>query len=360
MRRLQLIIVILLVPALMWGQKRYQASNASEHGTAGKRGFSYRDVESQVDALFGLHASYYTGNHHLIGFSAEGGWSTMLTSMPNVSYKPGGGSGGLHFVYEFQHTGFLLQTGVGLTYQNVTNALGDSTITVQAKKDMRFGDPWNLDLYISNQRFDESQQVYAQVPLYMGRYFFGKQTIWYFLAGVKVNYKLWGNTKQTTHSTSIIKYEQVDESFSYKDTIINRIGDDLKLKFDLLAHLEVGYEYSLFQNSRSYKTKRRDRIDCRIRVSAFADFSVLDICPNTGNEQNQLYKTNIITSYEFHPEGQLAINYSDSNYQMSHVFSTTTSPQNAWLRNVFVGVRATVLFGFQNKERCILCSPWKR
>ena len=355
MRRLQLIIVILLIPTLMWGQKRYQASTAAEHRTAGKSGFSYRDVESQVDALFGLHASYYTGNHHLIGFSAEGGWSTMLTSMPNVSVQPGGGSGGLHFVYEFQHTGFILQTGLGVTYQNVTNTLGDTTLSFRGlTRNTRVGD---LDFSLFNTfngRSDIAQQVYAQLPVYMGRYFFGKQTIWYFLAGVKVNYKLWGNTKQTVRNAySSGEYTKYIGIFPLTDTIpMVRTGDDLKLKFDLLAHLEVGYEYSLFQNSLSYKTKRRDRIDCRIRVSAFADFSVLDLCPKTGNV---LYNTNPKSFYEF--EHDFAADY--DAFEMNHVFSSADA-QNAWLRNVFVGVRATVLFGFQNKERCILCSPWKR
>ena len=89
-----------------------------------------------------------------------------------------------------------------------------------------------------------------------------------------------------------------------------------------------------------------------IRVSAFADFSVLDLCPKTGNV---LYNTNPKSFYEF--EHDFAADY--DAFEMNHVFSTADA-QKAWLRNVFVGVRATVLFGFQNKERCILCSPWKR
>ena len=39
---------------------------------------------------------------------------------------------------------------------------------------------------------------------------------------------------------------------------------------------------------------------------------------------------------------------------MNHAFSTKDA-QKGWMRNIFVGVRLTVLFGLPAQQKCILC-----
>ena len=84
-------------------------------------------------------------------------------------------------------------------------------------------------------------------------------------------------------------------------------------------------------------------MDCRIRFAAFADFGILNINPKT---DKVFYGVPMESLYDF------------PTYRMDHVFSTVDS-KPYWLRNINVGVRFTVLFGFQGKERCILCDPWR-
>lgn len=353
MSKLRYILLILcLLPALSWAQRRYSVSDKSEYETAKQKGFSTKDVDNQTDMLLGLHASLYSGAHHLIGFSAEGSWSSFVSSMPNTSVKPGGGSAGFHLLYEFQYNGFILQTGVGVAYQQVRTNIADTSIYHTNMTDTWSGiNPVDFTLkHRFTERQDMAQQAYGQVPLYAGHYFFGAHGIGYFLAGVRANYAFWGNTSQKLIGTTTGLYEryigvweEMDNHGFRKDVPIERKGEQLKLKLDVMAHAEIGYEYNTQQSARDYRVRPSDRLDGRLRFAAFADFGILNICPNT---DGAFYETPDRTIYDF------------STYRMDHVFSTTDA-KAFWMRNLFVGVRVTFLFGFKPEEHCILCDPWR-
>ena len=343
-----IVLTLCLLPALVWGQRRYSTSNQDEYALQSKKGFSTKDVEGKTDALIGTHSSLYTGPHHLIGFSLEGSWSTFISTMPQAANTPGGGSGGAHFLYEFQRSGFLLQTGLGAAFQRVTTPISDTTIYHYNRIDPYEG-VFTLKHYFYNRK-DVAQQLYVQVPLYFGHYFFGEYGIGYFLAGVHFNYALWGNTRQTLIGTTTGKYEkyvgiweEMDNHGFRKDVPIERKGSQLKLKFDVMAHAEIGYEYNTQQGAKNYRTRPMDRMDGRLRIAAFADFGILNTCPNT---DKPFYETPEATIFDF------------PTYQMEHVFSTPDAKQY-WMRNLFVGLRFTFLFGFQPNDKCILCDPWK-
>ena len=136
MRNLRFILLILMLcPMLGLAQRRYSASTKPEIDLHRQSGFSSRDVENKTDALFGLHASLYSGTHHLIGLSLDGGWSTFFNNMPTVRNTPGGGSVGIHFLYEYQYSGLIVQTGIGLAYQRVYTDLTDTAIYHYNMKD---------------------------------------------------------------------------------------------------------------------------------------------------------------------------------------------------------------------------------
>lgn len=347
-----ILLSLCLLPALLGAQRRYSISQHSEYETGRANGFSTKDVESQTDVLFGLHASEYSGTHHLIGLSLEGAWSSIVSSMPAASVAPGGGSAGLHFVYEFQHNGFLLQTGLGVAYQRVTNNIADTAIyhaDIPDQWSSADGATYTLK-HLFTDRQDMSQQLYGQVPLYFGHYIFGSRGIGYFLAGVRAGYAFWGNTQQRMNGSTFGMYEryvgiweEMDNHGFRKDVPIERTGEQLKLKFDLTAHAEIGYEYNTRQSAKDYRVRPSDRMDGRIRVAAFADFGILNICPNT---KNVFYDIPEASIYDF------------PTYQMAHIFSTEDA-RKFWARNVAVGIRITFLFGFTPPERCILCDPWK-
>lgn len=343
-----IVLTLCLLPAFVWGQRRYSTGDKVEYSLEGKSGFSTREVEDKTDALFGTHTSLYSGSHHLFGLSLEGSWSSFISPMPQTSNTPGGGSAGLHLLYEYQYSGFLVQTGVGASYQRVFTPIADTAIYHE-----HMVDPWGGEFTLKHyfhDRQDEAQQIYIQLPLYFGRYFFGTQGIGYFLAGVHFNYAVWGNTRQTLIGTTTGMYEkyvgiweEMDNHGFRKDVPIEREGSQLKLKFDIMAHGEVGYEYNTQQGAKDYRMRPMDRLDGRIRFAAFVDFGILNSCPNT---DNPFYYTPEETIYDF------------PTYEMEHVFSTEDA-KKFWMRNLFVGVRISFLFGLEPEERCILCDPWR-
>lgn len=354
MRKLQYVILLtlILLPVWLQAQKRYSVSEQPEYQLAEKSEFSTKDVENKTDALFGLHASLYSGSHHLIGASVEGSWSSFFSSMPSAHITPGGGGIGLHFLYEYQYSGFILQTGFGAAYQRVFTNVADTSIYHEHMQDTWSGiNPVEFTLkHRFTDRQDMSQQAYGQIPLYLGHYIFGSSGIGYFLAGVHANFAFWGTTAQRMTGTTTGLYEryvgiweEMDNHGFRKDVPIERTGSQLKLKFDVLAHAEMGYEYNTRQAVKDYRVRPSDRLDCRIRVAGFVDCGILNICPNTNNV---FYGIPSETIYDF------------STYRMDHIFSTQEA-KAFWMRNLFVGVRFTVLFGFQPAERCILCDPWR-
>jgi len=329
-------------------QRRYSTGDKVEYSLEGQRGFTTKDVENKTDKLFGTHASLYSGSHHLFGVSAEGGWSNLITTMPQASNTPGGGSVGLHLLYEFQYSGFIFQTGLGLVYQRIATPIADTVIYHEHMIDP-YGAAFTLKHYFYD-RTDRCQQLHGQLPLYFGKYFFGSVGIGYFLAGLHVNYAFWGNTKQTLRGTTTGMYEQyigiweeMDNHGFRKDVPIEREGEQLKLKFDIMAHGEIGYEYNFQQGAKDYRVSPSDRLDARLRVGAFIDFGILNICPNT---DKPFYETQEETIFDF------------PTYRMEHVFSTTDA-RKYWVRNMSVGLRLTFLFALDPEERCILCDPWK-
>ena len=346
-----ILLTLCLTGAYTWAQRRYSASERSEYEISQKRGFSTKDVENRTDVLFGLHASQYSGSHHLLGFSAEGGWASFVSSMPNAAITPGGGVAAIHLLYEYQYSGFILQTGIGAAYQRVFTTVTDTSIYHPGMIDS-----WNgqNETYTFKHRFtdrqDMAQQLYGRLPLYVGHYIFGAQGIGYFLAGVHVGYAFWGTTRQKAVGTTTALYEryvgiweEMDNHGMRKDVPIERTGSPLKLKLDLMAHAEIGYEYNTRQGTKNYRIRPSDRLDGRIRFAAFADFGILNIMPSTNGV---LYGTPTESIYDF------------STYRMDHVFSTEDA-KAFWLRNLFAGIRVTVLFGLPANEHCILCDPWR-
>lgn len=109
-------------------QRRYQIGGREEYTLSDMLGITVKDVDGKVDAFFGLHANQYVGSHHLFGFSAEGSWTSFANNVPVASMRPGGGALGVHFLYEYQYSGLLIQTGLGINAQQVFTNVADADI----------------------------------------------------------------------------------------------------------------------------------------------------------------------------------------------------------------------------------------
>jgi hypothetical protein len=201
------------------------------------------------------------------------------------------------------------------------------------------------------ERQDMSQQMYVQLPLYAGHYILSPLGIGYFLAGVQAGYAFWGKTSQKAVGTTtglyeryVGIYEEMDNHGFRKDVPLERAGGPLKLKIDLMAHVEIGYEYNTRQGSKGYRTRPSDRLDGRLRIAGYADFGLLSIMPGTSGV---IYDLPTATIYDF------------PTYGMDHIFASKDA-SSFWLRNISAGIRVTFLIGFQPKEHCILCDQWRR
>lgn len=355
MRKLQYTILIFcfLYPQWIRAQRRFLTSERWEYRLEQLSDFSTNDVNSQTDIFWGLHKSQYVGTHHLFGFSIDGSYASFVSNMPNVSINPGGGAAGFNLLYEYQYSGFLLQTGLGIRYQKVFTAVRDTTMYHYNMHDTWLGIndvPFTLRHDFTH-RVDQAQHLYGQIPLYVGHYIIGAYGVGYWLAGVHADYAFWGTTRQNLNGTTMGLYEkylgiwqEMDNHGFRKDVPIERTGPQLKLKLDLVAHGEIGYEYTTYHGPHNYRRTAISTTDIRFRFAGFVDFGILNICPT---DERVLYDTPEETIYDFH------------TYRMDHVFSTTDA-KAFWLRNLYAGLRITVLFGLPANEHCILCNPWKR
>ena len=125
----------------------------------------------------GLHASEYSGSHHLVGLSLSGGWSTFLNNMPEAKNTPGGGVLEFNLLYEYHFAGLMVQTGVGISAQRVFTDLHEANIYHENMMDTWSGinpAPFTLKHTFADRR-DMAQQLYGRIPLNVGHYFFGSR-----------------------------------------------------------------------------------------------------------------------------------------------------------------------------------------
>lgn len=290
----------------------------------------------------GLRTTTYDGVHHLLGLHVDGGYSKMFGNMPNILNRPGGYTVGLGFDYSYTGRGLILQTGLAVRWQNVSNRVFNDSLVVDPIMDSE-GIPFRLQ-YDLTDRVDLSRNLYLQVPVLAGTYFYGA----YFLAGVKLNVQLMGNTKTKLNVTTTATYdryigtwEEMDNHGIRKEVEKVRNGGKLNLKFDVLATAEIGYEWSLGNYGKKGYRKQSAK-DYRVRLGAFVECGLLDIMPKG---DNRAYIIPEKSRYDF------------STFEFNHMFSTSEATKYH-VRNFFTGLRLTFFFyGKQSTEKCILCGP---
>ena len=291
----------------------------------------------------GLRTTAYDGVHHLVGLHVDGGYTAMFGNWKSMSTGPGGYTAGLGLDYCYTGRGLLIQTGIGVRWQDVSNRFANDSLIVDPATDSE-GTKFRLQYDFEN-RIDNSRNIYVQIPLQAGLYFASSA---YFLAGLKASMQVagWTQTKldvttTATYNRYIGTWEEMDNHGIRKGVEEVREGDALKLRFDLLACAEIGYEWA-FGNYGKKGYRKQNAKDNRLRLAAFLECGILDICPNT---KNAAYTIPAATPYDF------------SSFGFKHMLSTTEAGKfNA--RNLFTGVKLTFFFyGYQSSEKCILCGP---
>ncbi len=341
---------LLLAPCLS-AQTRVAADGA-ESNLLGGGGSNYSKKDpSRLVGRDGLRTGQYTGEHHLIGLYGEGAYSSFINNLPHASFSPGGYGAGGGFVYEYQHNGFLFQIGLGARFQEVRTAVSDTAFTRYNVADSWTGvrDTLRFDLHYNFfGRTDYARNLSLQVPILFGQQIVGSYGMGYYLLGVDLDYLLQGTSQVNLTGTTTATYhhylgtfQEMDNHGLRKDVPVERTGSEMRLRFDLLAHAEIGYEYGLFSAARGYRN--RSAQDVRLRLGAFVQCGLFSLVPDT--KQPFAYVPDE-TRYDF------------PTYRFSHIF-TTAEAQNRSVHNFFVGLRFTVLYGVSAKEKCIICgSHW--
>jgi len=295
----------------------------------------------------GLRSGSFGYVHNLFGVYADGSYSALFSTVPNTAYQPGGYGVGGGVCYEHQRGMFKLQIGFGMRYQDVSNRVSDTTF-FNADVSDALGYKYTLR-YDFRDRVDRCTNVHAQVPVLLGMGVHG----FYFLTGVKVNCAFRGTSSVSALGTTSGTYNQflgqmyeMDNHGFRKDVEIHRSGNKLDFKTDVLFSFETGYEWG-DEMKRGVRYRRKvsvpDFAEYRLRIAAFVDYGLPNICPQT--DQNFLY---IPDQYK----------WDFSQYEMNHVFSSSYA-QPYKVHNFYAGIKVTVLIGFYVYKRCILCSDFK-
>ncbi len=314
----------------------------------GDWGSNYRPEKNKINKA-GLYTDQYDGVRHLAGLQVDGGYSMFISKSDVMSMRPGGYTAGASLLYTYLNGIFFIQTGVGVRWQDVKNTVSDQFDS----KDLQDAAGTNMHMtYDFKNRIDESRMLYLQVPLYVGGYARG----FYFMIGPKFYMPLYGSTQLDLTATSIGHYdkyigdmEEMDNHGMRKDVPLTpdqRNQPALKLKIDVAAVVELGYEFA-FSNKGLQGYRKSTMLDQRLRIGAFAEMGILNISPKTDLPLNGVPDS---SPYDF------------QSFQYNHVISTANVSS---VHNLFAGIRISYFF-FSNltKEKCLLCgsngmvTPW--
>ena len=360
-------LLLLLMPITVTAQTAIQVDDREDAkdllGSGGSQ-FSTKKGKDLINRN-GLRTGQYSGERHLVGAYLESGYSAFVSPCPHTTIAPGGYGIGGGLVYEYEANDFLVQVGVGIKLQDVKTNVMDTTFTKYHTADAwtnsmyhRYGD-WNNQLdtfyydlqYDFYDRQDHSRMVYAQVPILLGQQIMGRRGVGYYLAGVKLGYGIQGSTDVRATGTTTGHYDryigifhEMDNHGLRKDVPIERHGKRLDIKFDLLAHAEIGYEYGIYSPTKGWRgAKATKPFDMRLRFAAYCDMSLLSINPRTDLPM-------VVPPDESR--------WDFPTYRLSHVYSTNEIA-NLPLRNMFVGVKLTALFGIKQTEKCRICGVYR-
>jgi hypothetical protein len=290
----------------------------------------------------GLRTTAYDGVHHLVGLHLDGGYSAFFGNIPGMKTAPGGYTAGFGLDYCYTGRGLIIQTGLGIRWQDVQNRFGADSLIVDPATD---SEGINFKLrYDFTDRIDRARNIYLQIPIQAGMYFYS----FYFLAGLKLHAQVAGWTQPFVYVSTSASYdryignwEEMDNHGYRKEVEELRNEPQLKLSFDAMAAFEIGYEWA-FGNYGKKGYRKQAAKDYRLRLAAFLDLGLLDISPNTKNDPYTIPKE---TPYDF------------STFEFNHMLSTATAADYHF-RNLFTGVRLSFFFfGYQSTEKCILCGP---
>lgn len=294
---------------------------------------------------------------HWMGVWAELGEWSMLPEQSRLNPSIGG-AGALGGTYEMQVSHFLLNVGLGAKAGYTSFKTPDDLTWYLEPGNHLYGtgprdrDGWYYDYYAAmDNRRDNYLNVSFQIPVLLGAQF-GR---FYFLAGVKGDIHMLNRATISGDVRSHGEYEEfrmplpgggytgyITEPYDmfYHGEHMKWTQDDVLMRVNVNASLEIGARLGYIPQGTGFDVPKSK---VQYRIAAFADFGLMDM--HRADTRNGLELPELKTPAE---------NYIQRpELMISHILSTNDIAKR--VRNLYVGVKFTVLFEIPAPKRCLLC-----
>jgi len=268
---------------------------------------------------------------HFISIDGSVGYAS-LTNNSSELRSGSGVAANIGVGYRLFHNSFLFTAGVEGYY--MLNAHSMTDVQVQQHEMDNEGDAYLLTVDASNGQ-DICNSASLNIPILFG----GEFKRFYFLAGPKISYNIWGQAKATASLAETGVYEEfigvianIPDRF---DNMVLTTIQPVRWNLDVMAHLEVGYRLGdvIFLTGADIPKPKQ-----RYYLSLYLDYGLLNI-RNTQSSGNRLY---------YEGEGF------DKTYYLTPALMSNELG-SARVHQYSVGIKATILFELPQKKPCVFC-----
>lgn len=285
-----------------------------------------------------VHAFTRQDKHH-VALSVAGSYTGYMNDYRFID-QTHSSNWDLFLGYEYEHSYFILQTGLGARY-NMVNILMDNYQTSLHTYDTQ-GKTFEY-IYDFVDRNDVSHAVSMNIPLLAG----AKFSCGYVLAGIVNNVCLWEDYAISAVVTCTGNYDRYMGDFSgmdnhafYKNEPLKRNAETsaIRSQYQLYPYLEVGVDIVDLAKHHRYT---RQSNGLQIRMAAFTQFGALNLYSHASKDLPYVIDLN-------HP-------YDLSLIEIPAVCNSNYVAQS-FMHDWSIGLRLSILFDVSHGSRfCLTC-----
>lgn len=277
-----------------------------------------RSIQILVFMLFMCISTY--AQHSWVGVSSTG-FITWQMDDSSISTSKIGAGGGIGFAYQWQKKRFIMELGLDATYNYHHIGLTDTLLSF-SMIDTK-GTPFRYNGLVSN-REDISHTIAISFPMMFGMEF----NYVYFLAGINLNFNLFGGcvsyANLTTSGNYDIFYDELvnlpSHGFDNNKPITS--AGNITYNIDIRPSIEFGAIFNnIFKKS-------------KIHLGIYAEYGLLNTLPS--NNVEKLIMPDLSQYMQL---------------DMNHFYTT---PYASYLHNFVIGVRCKAFLEIisNNKNKC--------
>jgi hypothetical protein len=285
--------------------------------------------------IVGFQFSIDAQTKHNIYLSAAGGYSSFLLKDAPGFTSSGSWGGGFEAGYELNVRAFILKFGAECTYLNAGLGFKNFTQQVDLIDDDNPSEPYTGN-YAFSGNTDRYRFANVNIPLMLGF----RVRSFYLLAGGKVGLNLFARDKTTTTVRSTGTYPGfIDDFEDMPNHSFAEVKENGEFSGKFPGNVYLSGELGFYLNPdpvRKYRRVDDSNNKIKYRLSLFADYGLMNMRENTINESLTLEREDAASPYR--------------PYLNSLIRSENM--RGSILNNLFVGVKFTVLFGFEQTPGC--------